>query len=405
MNDNGRRTKATRRKTKDESRKSSVVRRSSFVLRLSARPEIERLAPVTHGGFHSAHPADWIDFSSNVNPYGPSPRVWDALRDVPIGRHPDPRATPLRDALSAMQNVSARQLIVGNGSVDLIYHLAVAYLRARDRVLIAAPTFGEYAAASAMMGARVVEYRARPENDFALDVDALLAQARACPPRFMFLCNPNNPTGKYLARADVEKILRACPDALVVLDEAFVRFVAEAWEARALLRYDNLLILRSLTKDYALTGLRVGYAIASAELIASLEKVQPPWSVNAFAQAATLAALRDEAHLRASLTALARAKNDLVSDLTRLGLRVIPSATHFFLVQVASASEFARQLRARKIIVRDGTSWGLPNFVRIATRTPEENARLVAAIQLTKDEGRRTSDPSSSVLGLSSENL
>lgn len=375
--DEGQKTKVKRPKTKDE-------RPSSFVLRplssLQPRSPIQRLAPVAHGGFHSAHATDWIDFSSNVNPYGPSPRVWDALRDVPIGRHPDPRATPLRNALAEMQRVDVRQVIVGNGSVDLIYHLAVAYLRARDRVLIAAPTFGEYAASAAMMGAEIVEYRARADNDFAIDVDALIEQARVCNPRFVFLCNPNNPTGKYLARADIEKILRACSNALLVLDEAFVRFVADAWDARDLLRYDNLLIFRSLTKDYALTGLRVGYALASPSIIESIEKVQPPWSVNAFAQAATIAALRDEQHLRDSLTAIARAKINLVNDLTRLGLRVIPSATHFFLVQVPSAAEFARQLRERKIVVRDGTSWGLPNFVRIATRTPEENARLVETI-------------------------
>jgi histidinol-phosphate aminotransferase len=398
-----------RRKTEDES-----VRLSSFVLRPHARPEIEKLAPVAHGGFHSDHQTDWIDFSSNVNPYGPSPRVWEALRNVPIGRHPDPRATPLRNALAERQGVSARQLIVGNGSIDLIYHLAVAYVRADDRVLIVAPTFGEYAASAAMMGAQIVEYRTRPENDFAIDVDAFVAHARATRPRLVFVCNPNNPTGKYLLRDDIEKIIRACNDALVVLDEAFVRFVADAWDARELLRYDNLLILRSLTKDYALTGLRVGYAIASPPIIESIEKVQPPWSVNAFAQAATLAALDDEQHLRDSLSALARAKIALVDDLTRLGLRVVPSATHFFLVQtcevsktsqVYHATEFARQLRAHKIIVRDGTSWGLPNFVRIATRTPEENAQLVAAIQWTKDEGRRTNEPSSSVLRPSSKDL
>jgi histidinol-phosphate aminotransferase len=348
------------------------------------RSEIEHLASVPHGGFHSAHGADWVDFSSNVNPYGPSPRIWDALRAVPIGRHPDPRAAPLRNALAEMQGVGARQLIVGNGSVDLIYHLAVAYLHAGDRMLIVAPTFGEYAASAAIMGAEIVEYRARPENDFAIDIDALLVLARRCDPRFIFLCNPNNPTGKYLTRDDIERILRACPDALLVLDEAFMRFVADAWDARDLLRSDNLLILRSLTKDYALTGLRVGYAMAAPSIIESLEKVQPPWSVNAFAQAATIAALRDEQHLRDSLAALACAKSDLVSDLVRLGLRVIPSETHFFLAQVASASEFVRQLCEHKIIVRDGTSWGLPNFVRIATRTPEENARLVSAIEEMK---------------------
>ncbi len=347
---------------------------------IQPRPEIERVPPVTHGGFHSDHATDWLDFSSNVNPFGPSPCIWDAMRAAPIGQHPDPRATPLREVLAEIENVSARRLIVGNGSVQLIYHLAVAYLRAGDRVLVAAPTFGEYAAAAAIMGAQVVFYRARPEDDFEIDLDALLAEARACNPRLIFLCNPNNPTGKYLPREIIEKILQACPDTLLVLDEAFIRFVAGAWSSRELLGFDNLLVLRSLTKDYALTGLRVGYAIGSPAVIQTAEKVQPPWSVNTLAQVAAIAALRDEKHLRDSLAALARAKDKFDRDLDQLGWRVTPSATNFFLMQAPSASELARQLRERKIVVRDCTSFGLPTFVRIAARKPEENAQLVSAL-------------------------
>jgi histidinol-phosphate aminotransferase len=352
------------------------------------RPEIENVPPVAHGGFHSADDDAALDFSSNVNPYGPSPRIWEAMRDAPIGRHPDPRAAPLRAALAEIEKVSAHGLIVGNGSVELIYHLAVAFLRAGDRVLIVKPTFGEYAAASAMMGAQVVCCLTRPEDDFALDVDGLLAHARVFNPRLIFLCNPNNPTGKYLPREVVERIARACPAALLVLDEAFVRFVADAWDARALLDFENALVLRSLTKDYALTGLRVGYAMAAPEIIQAIEKVQPPWSVNTLAQVAAIAALRDDAHLRDSLAALARAKNDLANALTRLGMNVVPAQTNFFLLQVPSAAEFARQLRERNIIVRDCASFGLADCVRIAARKPEENARLVAAIA----DCRRTKD-------------
>jgi histidinol-phosphate aminotransferase len=344
------------------------------------RPEIERVPPVQHGGFHSEHQSDWLDFSSNVNPYGPSPRIWDALRDVPIGRHPDPRAAPLRNLLAEIEGIDASRLIVGNGSVDLIYHLVVAFLRAGDRVLVVAPTFGEYAAASVIMGAEIVTCHTRPENDFAIDLDALIAQARTSNPRLIFLCNPNNPTGKYLPRDAIAKILRACPDSLLVLDQAFVRFVADAWDSRALFEFDNLLILRSLTKDYALTGLRVGYAIAAPPMIQAIEKVQPPWSVNTFAQAATMVALRDEKHLRGSLAMLAHAKSDLENDLTRLGMTIVPSETNFFLMPVVSAFKFARQMREHKIVVRDGTSWGLPTFVRIAARKPDENARLVLAV-------------------------
>ncbi len=345
------------------------------------RPEIERVPPVTHGGFHSEHATDWLDFSSNVNPFGPSPRIWDAMRAVPIGQHPDPRAAPLREVLAEVEGVDARQVLVGNGSVELIYHLAVAYLRVGDRVLVVEPTFGEYAVAAAIMGAEVIRWRTRPEENFALDVDALLHLAHQVNPRLLFLCNPNNPTGTFLGRDAIEQLLRGCPDTLLVLDEAFIRFVADAWSSRELLAFDNLLVLRSLTKDYALTGLRVGYARAAPTIIEALEKVQPPWSVNALAQAAAIAALHDKAHLRDSLAALAHAKDTFIRDLTRVGWRVIPSATNFFLMQVPSASELARQLRERKIVVRDCTSFGLPAFVRIATRKPEENARLVSVLE------------------------
>ena len=358
--------------------------KGSFNMPIQPRPEIQAVPAVAHGGFHSAHQSDWLDFSSNVNPFGPSPRIWDAMRTAPIGRHPDPRATPLRDALAEIENVSTGRLIVGNGSVELIYHLAVAYLRTGDRVLVVAPTFGEYAAAAAIMGAEVVAWRARPEDDFAMNLDALVELARASNPRLIFLCNPNNPTGKYLPREVVERMLRACPDALLVLDEAFIRFVRQPWDSHTLLDDDNLLVLRSLTKDYALTGLRVGYAMASPSVIEAIEKVQPPWSVNTLAQVATIAALRDAEHLRDSLAALARAKADLVNDLTRLGFETIPSQTNFFLMSVPSASEFAARLRGEKILVRDCTSFGLPNRLRVAARKPEENARLVSAMrQLT----------------------
>ncbi len=345
------------------------------------RPEVERVPPVTHGGFHSAHRADLLDFSSNVNPFGPSPCIWDAMRAVRIDQHPDPRATPLRQVLAEVEGVSTRQVLVGNGSVELIYHLAVAYLRAGDRVFVVEPTFGEYAAAAAIMGAGVIPWRTRPEENFALDIDALMRFAHQVKPRLLFLCNPNNPTGTYIERDAIEQLLRGCPDTLLVLDEAFIRFVAHAWSSRELRAFDNLIVLRSLTKDYALTGLRVGYAVAAPTIIDALEKVQPPWSVNAFAQAAAIAALRDDGHLRASLDSLVRAKNDLANDLARLGFTPLPSRVHFFLLPVPSAAEFARTLLERNILVRNGASFGLPTFVRIATRRPDENARLVSVLE------------------------
>ncbi len=348
---------------------------------IQPRPEIERIQNVEHGGYDSARAPDLLDFSSNVNPYGPSPRIWDAIRTVPIAQHPDPHAAPLRRVLADMEELDEHNLIVGNGSMDLIYRAALAYVRAGDAALIVEPTFGEYARAASIMGAEIVRWCARSEQNFQVNIAALTRRARTTRPRIIFFCNPNNPTGTFIQRDQVVRLLRDANDSLLILDEAFVRFVDHGSDSRGLLAFDNVLIVRSLTKDYALMGLRVGYAMAKPAIIAALEKVQPPWSVNALAQAAAVAALRDQKHLHDSLVALARAKNNLVNDLAQLGFVIVPSRVHFFLMQVDSATEFTRRLLERKILVRDCTSFGLPTFVRIATRRPEENARLLAAIE------------------------
>jgi histidinol-phosphate aminotransferase len=351
------------------------------------RPALERVTPVPHGGHHSdLPPGEPLDFSANINPYGPSPRIWEAMQAVDIARHPDPRATPLRYALAAHHGIDPSALLVGNGAADLIYQLATAYVRPGDRVLIVAPTFGEYAAAAAMMGAEVIEHRLSADTGYGLDSERLVHDVQRHQPRLLFVCNPNNPTGSYVDHAVVEALLHACPATLLVLDEAFVNFVAAPWRAVELLERPNLLVLRSMTKDYALTGLRVGYAMAAPEVIAALEKVQPPWTVNALAQAATLAALADTAHLYTTLAQLARDSSDLHSDLIAAGFAPLPSAVHYCLLPVHSASEWKAALLERRILVRDCTSFGLPQHIRIAAQQTADNACLVAALVACKEE-------------------
>ena len=355
---------------------------------IQPRPELAYVPVVVHGGFDSARAAvDLLDFSANINPFGPSPRIWDAMRAVDVARHPDPRAAPLRAFLAEHERLDVGQVLAGNGSTELIYSLANAYLRPGDHVLIVGPTFGEYAAAAALMGAQVITLHTRPEDGFQLDIDELLALARQYTPRMIFLCNPNNPTGTFLAQAQIARLLGGCPGALLVLDESFISFVADGWPARDLLDAGNLVVLRSLTKDYALTGLRVGYALAAPDVIAALLKAQPPWSVNGLAQAAALAALQDAVHLRDSLATLARAKAGLVQQLAQLGFAPLPSHVHFFLLPVRSAKQRAQRLLERRILVRDCSSFGLPTFLRIAAQLPEANQRLIAALAEIGDQG------------------
>ncbi len=361
------------------------------------RPEVEKLTPAVHGGPDYAEltalglsPDEVIDFSANASPYGPSPQVRAALAGVPLDRYPDARAIALRERLARIHGLTPRHIIVGNGTAELIWLLGMAYLQRGDPVVIIGPTFGEYRAAAGLMGAEVAEYRASAAADFQPDVAAIEALIERQQPPLTFLCNPNNPTGVYLMREAVQALATACGERLLIVDEAYRAFVAEPWPSEPLIGRDlglssaegNVVLLRSMTKDHALAGLRLGYALASPEVAATLKKVQPSWSVNAVAQAAGLAALSDENHLRETLPKITEAKAYLVEELTRLNLRVVPSAANFLLVEVGDGRGLRRKLLSHGLMVRDCTSFGLPEYVRIAVRRMEECRRLVETLQL-----------------------
>jgi len=353
---------------------------------ISPRPEVAALPPSVHGGLDRGELArmglrldDVLDFSVNRNPFGPPPSVRAVWESVCLERYPDRECLALRSALAERHGRPMAQVWAGNGAAELIWLLGLAYLAPGDPVCIVAPTFGEYAAAGRVMGARLDRFATRPEEGFRPDVDALAAQLRELRPRLTFLCNPNNPTGVYLERRAVEVLLAANPSGLLVLDEAYVPFVREAWDSAPLLESGRLVVLHSMTKDYALAGLRLGYALAAEDTVEAVRQVQPPWSVNAVAQAAGLAALQESAYLRDTLARTRAAAAELAQELASLGLEIRPSATHFFLVEVGDAARTRRRLLRRGILVRDCASFGLPAFVRVAARRPGENKRLVAA--------------------------
>jgi len=356
------------------------------------RPEVEKLTPAVHGGPDYAElaalglsPDEVVDFSANANPYGPSPQVRAALAGIPLDRYPDAQAIALRERLAQVHRLAPDHIIVGNGTAELIWLLGMAYLQRGDPVVIIGPTFGEYRAAAQLMGAKVAEYRVPTAADFWPDASAMEAIIERQQPRLTFLCNPNNPTGVYLARETVEALAAACGEGLLVVDEAYRAFVAGPWPSEPLVERGlglspaegNVVLLRSMTKDHALAGLRLGYALASPEAVATLKKVQPSWSVNAAAQVAGLAALSDKEHLQETLPRIAEAKAYLVEELTRLGLRVVPSATNFLLVEVGDGQDLRRKLLSHGLLVRDCTSFGLPEYVRIAARRMEECRRLI----------------------------
>lgn len=352
------------------------------------RPHIAQLAECPHGVVNAEElaelglaPEEVIDFSVSSNPFGPPPGLGHALAHVDVSRYPDPEATELREALARHLGLSSTCILVGNGSVELIWLLALAYLDPGDRVLIVGPTFGEYERACHIVGAEISFQVTQPERGFELDVDAVCADIARERPKLVFLCNPNNPTGLYLRRNELERLLAACRTSLLVIDEAYLAFVPDVEPTVDLVRAGNILLLRSMTKDYALAGLRLGYGLAHHRIIDSLRRVRPPWSTSALAQAAGLAALREDAHMERSRRGVWEAKAFLSRELSAQGLTVYSSSANFFLVQVADAPTFRRALLRRGCCVRDCTSFGLPSFMRIGVRTLAECQRLVEAVE------------------------
>ena len=349
-----------------------------------------------HGGIRPAelralglNPAEVLDFSASVSPLGPPAGLWAALQQVDLTAYPDPECLELREAISRHTGAALDSIVVGNGSTELIHLLAAAYLRPAaagggPAALLLTPTYGEYAGACAWAGAELLTLAAQRERGFAWDLAAAAEIIQSRRPALVFLCNPNNPTGIYLSRGETAALAAAVAQAggLLVVDEAYVNFVAEAWDALALLREmgDNLVILRSMTKDYALTGLRLGYALAAPMVTAQLAARQPDWSVNSLAQAAGLVALADGDYLPQARAAVAAAKDYLTGELTALGYGVMPSATNFLLVSVGDGAALRERLRRRGLFVRDGASFGLPDCIRIGVRPLADCQRLAAAL-------------------------
>ena len=227
----------------------------------------------------------------------------------------------------------------------------------------------------------MVKQRLSPHDEFQLDTAETVKLIRRHRPKGIFICNPNNPTGRYFSRSEFQEILAAAGDCLVTLDEAYLSFVDSPWSSLEMPGRSNVLVLRSMTKDYAMAGLRLGYGVAAPDIIATLRRVCPPWNVNSPAQRAGIAALRHDHYLERCQRKLKRAKRYLESELSALGLPPLPSEANFFLVDVGDAGAFRQSLLQKRMLVRDCSSFGLPHHIRIAPRTLSDCRRLVAAIK------------------------
>jgi histidinol-phosphate aminotransferase len=329
-----------------------------------------------------------IKLASNENPLGPSPKAMEAVRIAlaEVNRYPDGGTFSLRRALAASyaaHNVREEEIAVGNGSNEILDLLVRTFCGPGDEVLAPAQTFACYKLSAQ---ARGVAYRDVPRGpDYAYDLDAL-ARAAGSRTKIVFLANPDNPTGVYANVDAVRGLMRRLPDSVILaVDEAYFDYVtAEDYPDMLALRKERELTvaLRTFSKIYGLAGLRCGWAVGPADLIAYLDRVRNPFNVSALAQAAAVAALGDGEHVERSRTLNREGMGVMTMELQRRGIRFVPSQGNFLLLDVAPRTgiEVFAALLQRGVIVRPVSSYGMPHHLRVTIGTPEENQRLLAAL-------------------------
>lgn len=360
------------------------------------KPEgLARLEQYGHGGdLRTAtelygHAADsFLDYSANMNPYGPPKGVRTAILDYAerISAYPDPAVRELTARIARQHRIATDCVLVGNGAAELI-ELAARLTGARATGL-AAPCFGEYADAVRKAGGRDERLELSPEDGFALNRERLAGSSLQV--NCWLLGSPNNPTGTLLER-DVVAALLSRGDQ-VILDEAFMDFVPDAgaysWLSEAA-ESEQLLVIRSMTKFYAVPGIRLGYIVGSPQRIAALRELQTPWSVNSLAEAVGCAVLEDEAYAERTLAWLPPERARLIAGLRGLGLTVFDSAANYVLVRIPeswrlSVAELQTALGRRGVLIRDASRYpGLSEgYLRLAVRLGEDNERLLTELEL-----------------------
>lgn len=340
------------------------------------RPEIRALA-----AYHVAPAEGMVKLDAMENPYRLPPalrrELAQALAAVDLNRYPDPAAPKLRELLARKMGVPAgMEILLGNGSDDLIQVLALALARPGAVMMYPAPTFVMYSMNAVFSGMRAVPVPLA--EDFSFDADAFVERMRAEKPALVFLAYPNNPTGVLYPEADIVRVIKACTG-LVVVDEAYHVFAGKSFMPR-LPEFPNLLVLRTVSK-LGLAGIRLGYLAGRPEWIAELNKVRQVYNVNVLTHAAALFVLERLEVLEEQAAVIRKDREELKKELARLkGIEVFPSAANFFLVRVPDAVRTYEALRRQGVLVRN-LHPGLNNCLRITVGTPDENRILLTALR------------------------
>ena len=332
--------------------------------------------------------ADIVKLASNENSLGPSPLALEAVkRCLPeLARYPDGAGFELKAALAAKYGVATNQIVLGNGSNDVLEFAARAFLKAGDTAVFSQHAFAVYPLVVQAVGARSIEV---PAKAFGNDPKALL-EAIEDDTRIVFLANPNNPTGTLLSADELLGFIEQVPrNVLVVLDEAYYEYLAREVAPTSvewLARFPNLLIARTFSKAYGLAGLRVGFALCHADVADMLNRVRQPFNVSAVAQAAAVAALGDIQHLHKSVALNFAGMKQITDGLGKLKLDYIPSFGNFLSFRIGNATAMYQRLLKRGVIVRPVANYGMPEYLRVSIGLESENEKFLSALQSAMHE-------------------
>ena len=355
------------------------------VLKL-ARPSIQALKPYVPGRSIEDVKAQYapkriVKLGSNENPLGANPKVLQAVAAVlpKVSLYPDGSSRVLREALARRCGVNADEVIVGNGSDEILLMIALAFVKPGERVVVSENTFSEYEFSGRVLDAEIVKV---PLKDWRYDTKGFaktLAPVKGKPPKLLFICNPNNPTGNYVTHAELEALLKkASRDTLVVVDEAYGDYATEKDFPRSIelmRKYPNLLVARTFSKLYGLAGLRLGYGLGNAALLRETLRVKTPFNVNLLVQTAAVTALEDTAFVRKSLAVNNAGRRQIEAGFRKLGLFYLPTQANFICFRVPRpAVDLCEDLLKRGMIIRALKSFGLPDWCRVTIGTKEQNA-------------------------------
>ncbi len=361
------------------------------------KASIRNLSPCVHGGNvweisekFNIPLEQVIDFSVSTNPLDVPKKALQSISQhlSTIRNYPDPDHEWLTKTLSNYVSVAPNNIIVGNGSTELIYLFTEVFVETGCNTIIPVPTFGEYKMATMRVGGSPLFLRCDSAKNFRLDFEEL-ESIISKKTRLIFFCNPNSPTGSLYEKDDVLNIVRLAAEksVFVFLDEDYIDFVDDDKRysmAEYVTRYDNLFVLRSLTKFFGLAGLRIGFGVGSPDVVKILKKAKMPWSVNSLAMFAAMEAVTDEEFIKNSRLLISRSKRQLQEMLQEISwLKVYPSETNFFLIEITkrglTSTELKEGLARKGLLIRDCSDFdGLNNrFFRVAVRRTEENKKLI----------------------------